>query len=262
MARNEAGDLVKEVFVLHVSVSVGGVKREAEELSDGPVGANGHERVKHVKETVLHVDELAAARKLETALRALSDRHGTQLTGFPGFLASPAGRDAFMASLGRLDIAVRAHNERTVPGFASQPHPVSYSARALAIGQTFGPEDVAEVLASVSADLREAHGLLMLGKLNSLMNWLKRGVRCAQLVPALNANAVQTALDALRAARNAAAKQVRQHNLEEALARGDDDARKVVLDLPETREAGEAVEAALGWLSPASATAFADASGA
>jgi hypothetical protein len=253
MSNNVSPDgLVKEVFLLNVSVSVGG-RTVTKRLKPGGESKSGDrvEREFDVDETIANAREYAAARKLETRIRGLADKFGVCMEGY-GYLASPDAKDRFAREFKNLmETEVRDHNES--PG---QTSPVLARAVILPIGQVFGPEDVGTVLAHVSGELLRARDWLSEGNHDALTNWLKRAQRLSGLVPALNGNVVRSALDSIREAKKSIVDRVRERFADRAAfdatvgAPLTGDLLAHAIATVEFDSAIEAIDAARGWLEP------------
>jgi hypothetical protein len=242
--------LVKEVFLLNVTVSVKGRTVKKERTGDRRIGET-QERDFEVEERVENVKQYAAARKLETAVRGLADRFGTYLDGY-GYLASADAKDRFVREFENLMATdVADHNNEL-----GQTATVTAKAVTLAIGQVFGPGDVSVVLAHVGEELTKARAWLVEGNTEPITNWLKRAQRLPALVPALNGNVVASAIEAIREAKNTVAKRVRDGFADPAAYKAtlgkplEGDKLKDALACVEVDAAIEAVDSALGWLEP------------
>lgn len=252
MANESAEVLIKELFLISVSVGQDGKERETVVRNVRTLPNGGVEVEKDLTETCANEEEFRKASALATKLRDLPKQFGTVMRGI-GTLTGPAGKEKFEVAYARLLREVARHNAYAPPGFAEQPCPIEHTMDVIPIGVAFGPKQVARVLATVSDGLNEAHAMLKAGNVSgpgSLENWLKRGKTLANLVPALNANAVETALVALRDARNAVAERIREQHLAEGVARGEKVALDMALNDPTVAAASEAVDIALGWLVP------------
>ena len=253
MSNNVSPDgLVKEVFLLNVSVSVEG-RTVKKKLKPGGESKSGDrvERDFDVEEVIANEREYAAARKLETRIRGLADKFGTCMEGY-GYLASPDAKDRFTREFQNLmETEVRDHNE--APG---QTSAVKARAVVLPIGQVFGPDDVGSILAHVSGELLRARDWLSEGNHDALTNWLKRAQRLSGLVPALNGNVVRSALDSIREAKKSIVDRVRERFADRAAFEatvGDPltgDLLTHAIATVEFDSAIEAIDAARGWLEP------------
>lgn len=247
-ALDERAQLVKRVWLLNVSVSVTGRTTSKRKLADRFVGA-ARERDYEVDERIENENQFKAAKSLESRIRAIADRFGTYLDGY-GYLASEANKVAFLAEFERtVETDVAAHNAE--PGQTALIRPKHV---ALPIGVVFGAEDVTGVLNHIAAELSGARTMLAEGKLEAVTNWLKRGQRLTGLLPSLNASVVVQAIDALREAKNTAARFCRDSMGAEAYRANDavptDVLARAQERCPEWQTMNDAVDAALGWLAP------------
>lgn len=264
MSINDKAQIVKSLYLIGCSVEVTGrtTKKKKERDSSHDNGNDGEtvEREFKVEETIEDRAQYARATKLAGTLRTLADRFGAS-TKY-GYLTDEKGKIAFEAALARL-IAneVADHNRGVDPdgSVRAQTAIVTPDPVVVPIGVAFGEKDVAAILDQIARELTAQRAALESGDTEKVTNWLKRGQRLSTLVPGLNQSVVTGAIEALREAKNTIAARIRTHfadadayraTLGEPLA--NTEILKDALQCVEWDRACEQVEAALGWLQPAS----------
>ena len=250
-----AGEAVKSVWLLNVSVSVGGKTVTRRALTHTETGSRRErvERTDEVDTIILDRDQREDGQKLEAKLRGLARANGVCLDGY-GYLTDSKGKDRFREDFLLTMQEVARHN--AVPG---QTAKVTARMVTLPIGVSFGADDTSAVLDFVTDTLNEGITLLQQGKLDDTQQWLQRAKHLGRALPALNANVVGDAIESARDARNAIAKRVRDLKLCVFTADGkpttdiDPAHLRTALDCPEFDAAMGRFESALGWVSPSTA---------
>lgn len=250
-------EILRELWLIGVSAGVGGKTRTTEIVNSNRTAEGGKEIEKKIEEQTAHERSFRDGEKIVGQLRANLRKYAVNVDG-TGWVCSPENKVAFEAAIARGMVDVRRHNSTIPYGFSEQPCKITGPsgrglpiAKTKAIGILFGPEDFSEVLTLVTDGLTEGIALLNAGKFEACMQWVKLARPLAGLVPSLNSNFVGDAIEAIRCARNEAAKRARDLALTDAIERGDANAIAQALDVPEVLAARDAVTTALGWVVPA-----------
>jgi hypothetical protein len=239
MATSDIEGIRKEIHTLRVRVKVSGVRRTSYTRGVEHEGRSETTRAE-VERSVADVVLYAAAQKLANRARAICASHGMAWEGM-GHLCTAERRDAAMLAFSELQRDVDEHNAR-----ANNPHTVTVTPRSLPIGLVFGPADVADLMGSIATELREGCGYVQPDTLDlaGAQRWLATADRLGAMLPRLSADAVASAVEAIRDARSKIASRAKTLDLD--LAKPED--RATACDRPSIRDVPAAVEAACGWL--------------
>lgn len=227
----------KKIFALKASASIAGVERKKEKISTERDGESITTDSK-VTESIAHVRLHASAKAFRNAVTGLSDRFGVYSEALDAYLTDAAGAAKFERALNTLREEIAEFN-----GQFGNPHTVTIApySKARCYSTTFDAGDFAALYESCATELSAARAALEAGDVETVTAWLKRNSRLPATLPALNAQVVENAVNAIREAKNTIGARVR---LGESM-----DSCKTC---PEFVAMCDAVESALGWCVPQS----------
>jgi hypothetical protein len=232
-----ANAATKKIFALKASASIAGVERKKEKISTERDGESVTTDSK-VTESIAHVRLHASAKAFRNAVTGLSDRFGVYSEALDAYLTDEVGAAKFERALNQLREEISEFN-----GQIGNPHTVTIApySKARCYSTTFDARDFAALYESCATELSAARAALEAGDLETVTAWLKRNARLPATLPALNANVVTSAVNAIRECKNTVAARVR---LGESL--------EVCRQCSEFAAMVDAVESALGWCVPQS----------
>jgi len=237
----------KKVYALKASAKIAGVHRQRKvehEDTDGETVTKSGSFTETVEHRLFH----KSAKAFATVVSGLPDRFALYNENLDAYITDEAGARAFRAALAKIEEEIGEFNAQ--PG---NPHEVTLApyTGAREYSTVIEAADLQSMYTQAQNALTEARAALDAGDHALVTNWLKRQHKLPAMLPTLNASVVESAIEAIRDAKNYMAAAMREeHTLDDVKA---SDEYKNMLD---------AVDAAFGWLAPhTAAPATSDASG-